>query len=284
MAVDLTKLKENLEQKQKASHDKKEDHSSSSVATPARLKARRWCGAREDHFEDKVCFSQQAAFTMMNESLRVGEGLETGGVLIGPKTEKGFVADVIPSTSHAERQAATYFQSKRDVKTMNRELRRAQARGLDFVGYWHKHPSGLCVLSNGDLGTSKGILLNPAYDIDNNLIMVIVTATRDPKKLPIFAYRVSLNKRGRVVVKELGVTILPDVSKGEHVQRSTKPSNIEGVRNGKDDDSRHGSEGVRGNEDGRNRPGDNEPGDNSTLRDKKRGVVSHHLKAYEERS
>ena len=225
MAVDLTKLKKNLERKHKVSHDKKEnqsngndEHKSSLVATPTRIEARRWCRIGEGHSVDKICFSQQAAFTMMNESLRVGEGLETGGVLLGPKAEKGLIADVIPSTSHAERQAATYFQSERDVKAMNRELRRAQARGLDFLGYWHKHPKGLCGLSAGDLGTSKGILLNPAYDIDNNLIMVIVTATRDSKKLPIFAYRVSLNKRGNVVVKELAVKILPDGFIGENVQ------------------------------------------------------------------
>lgn len=155
---------------------------------------------------DKYIFTLEVIAEMLGECLGSGNDDENGGVLAGPKSNPYLVTDIIPSSSYAERAPATYFQNEQDVNFINGELRRLQAMGKDFIGYYHRHPSGLDRLSQGDLGTCHDILTSPNYAINNRLLMVIVTKGR--AKMPIYGYNVSLTGE-QAMVKSVKIKAMP---------------------------------------------------------------------------
>ena len=135
-----------------------------------------------------------------------GTSLETGGIIIGPKKHKNIITDIVPSSAYAERKASTYYQSQDDVDFLNSELKKFQAKGYDFSGYYHRHPSGMFYLSQGDLQTCESILTNPDYKINNHLIMCIITESQG--NFPVFCYTVSIGKTG-INSKLAKATIMP---------------------------------------------------------------------------
>jgi len=158
----------------------------------------------------KLLFSNESVGASIVECYRHQDNLETGGVLVGPKNQKGVVTDFIPSSHYAERKAATYFQSPKDVRILNRQLKKFQARGLDFKGYIHRHLFGLTNLSLGDKNTSKEILSSPNYKIDNFLIMCII-AESHTQDFPLFSYVVYLDKNKEVLIQKADICILPRI-------------------------------------------------------------------------
>jgi proteasome lid subunit RPN8/RPN11 len=156
----------------------------------------------------KLLFSLEAVSSILVECYKGNNNLETGGIFIGPQSHKGIVTDILPSTAFAERRPATYYQSEKDVKILNQRLRQFQARGYDFKGYFHRHPSGLFRLSGGDLRTCEEILKSPNYHIHNCLIMCIITESQT-QDFPIFSYVTSLDENQKVVVEKAQVKILP---------------------------------------------------------------------------
>lgn len=154
----------------------------------------------------KLLFSLEAVSSMLVECYR-GNNNETGGILIGPKEHKGVVTDIIPSSSFAERRPATYYQSSKDVKILNKKLKGYQLKGYDFKGYFHRHPSGLFQLSQGDLNTCSEILRSANYRINNFLIMCIVTESR-VQDFPVFSYSVSFDKNKRIINKQAEIKVL----------------------------------------------------------------------------
>lgn len=144
---------------------------------------------------------------ILTECFRVEGNVETGGVLVGPKSHPNIITDIIPSGESAQRGYATYFQSPDDVNKINRALSEYQKAGFDFKGYFHKHPRGIKSLSAGDLSTCREILTEPNYRINNRLIMIIVSATYS-QDFPIFIYEVSLESQN-IIVEETGITTLP---------------------------------------------------------------------------
>lgn len=159
---------------------------------------------------ETLMLTVHVVISVLNDCIRTGRELETVGVMMGPKEISGVVTHVIPSSEHAERGRATCYQSAEDVEILNDDLARFQEAGFDFKGYYHRHPKGYRKLSPGDRDTCKGILTSPDYKINNELLMLIITETEDVHELPIFAYKVSLNRWKRVVVKELSIKILPE--------------------------------------------------------------------------
>lgn len=156
----------------------------------------------------KLLFSLEAVSSMLVECYRGNHNQETGGILVGLKEHKGVVTDAIPSSMFAERKTATYYQSAQDVEILNQKLREYQIIGQDFVGYYHRHPSGFYRLSQGDLNTCEEIFESPNYKINNFLIMCIITESH-VQDFPLFSYVVSLDVQGRVGVKKVGVNVLP---------------------------------------------------------------------------
>ena len=129
-------------------------------------------------------FSVEAIGTMLTECFRRGSNLEAGGILVGPKRTR-IVTHAIASTESAERLPTTFYQTPEDIAVLNQQLRQHQAEGRDLLGYFHRHPSGMSSLSQTDLQTCKGILTSPHYDINNQLLMLILTET-EAQELPIF--------------------------------------------------------------------------------------------------
>jgi len=173
-------------------------------------------------------FSLEAISSILVECYRPNNNCETGGILIGPKSHKRIVTDILPSTAFAERQPATFYQSEEDVRILNRELKEYQARGYDFKGYFHKHPSGLYQLSHGDINTCAEILQSPEYKINNNLVMCIITESHS-HSFPIFSYLASMSKDKRVIVNELSVKVLPKRCIEECMDCFEEQPAIEGV-------------------------------------------------------
>jgi len=154
-------------------------------------------------------FSLEAVSLMLSECYRTGNSNETGGILIGPKKHKGIVTDIVPSSSFAERNTTTYYQSKKDVEILNQKLKQYQKLDYDFLGYFHRHPSGMYRLSQGDIATSKDILQSPNYAINNDLLMCIVTECHGQNGLPIFTYALNLNTNHNVVVQNSAIKVMP---------------------------------------------------------------------------
>lgn len=155
---------------------------------------------------EQTIFSLESICTMLVESYRHGDNLETGGVLVGQGRK--IVTDVIVSSACADRQVASFYQSPQDVLHLNQNLRLFQAQGLEFTGYWHRHPRGLISLSPGDINTCLDILTSPNYKINNSLIMVIITESHT-KEFPVYTYIVSLDDDEKVVVKKVNIKVLP---------------------------------------------------------------------------
>src|SRR3989339_93809 len=142
----------------------------------------------------KFFFSIEAIMTVLNECYGMKGSQETGGIFIGPSAEDNIITHAIPSSIYAERGFATYYQSDEDVKILNKKIKQFFTKGEDFKGYWHKHPSGIIELSNGDINTCFGILNNPAYKINNNLLMTVISEGRG--NMPLHSYLVSLRNDG----------------------------------------------------------------------------------------
>ncbi len=155
-----------------------------------------------------LLFSNEAICGMLVECYRGRFGNETGGVLVGPKSNKRIVTDIIPSTSFAERRPASYYQNKRDVRILNNKLRDYQSEGYDFKGYFHKHPNGIKCLSMVDVQACAEILESDNYKIDNFLIMNIITETLN-NSFPIFTYIVSVDQTNQVVIQKSSTKVLP---------------------------------------------------------------------------
>ena len=170
------------------------------------LEPKRFYAGKEASKGASLLFSLEAVAGILAESFRY-DHRETGGILLGPKNQPNVITDIIASTEGAERQATTYFQSPADVRALNEQLREFQKQGIDFKGYFHRHPSNFTRLSVGDMQTCKDILRSPNYDIDNRLLMLIITTTQN-NDFPIFAYSVSL-QRWRIQVKEHSIKVLP---------------------------------------------------------------------------
>ncbi|MBI9093124.1 MAG: Mov34/MPN/PAD-1 family protein [Desulfobacterium sp.] len=156
----------------------------------------------------EIWISQEAVGTAIAMCYRNRSDNETGGVWVGPKEHKGVITDLIPSTAFAETSPVTYFQTARDVNILNNKLREFQKQGLDFKGYYHKHPSGMHSLSTGDKNTCWEILESPNYKINNYLVMSIITESR-VQDFPLFTYVTSLIKGRKVSVKAVQYGILP---------------------------------------------------------------------------
>lgn len=156
-------------------------------------------------YSQESLLAMMAVFTVGNDHVEE-TGHEHGGILIGPPQAR-IITHAILSSDAAHRSAVTYFQTEEDVAYLNEQLRRYQARGLAFKGYFHRHPSGMTQLSGGDLDTCRAILADPDYDINNELVMTILTASKSTD-LPIFTYVASLDN-DQVRVRPVQQAVLP---------------------------------------------------------------------------
>jgi len=154
----------------------------------------------------KFFFSIEAIMTVLNECYGMKGSQETGGIFIGPTAENNIITHAIPSSIYAERGFATYYQSDEDVKILNKKIKQFFTKGEDFKGYWHKHPSGIIQLSDGDINTCFEVLNNPSYKINNSLLMTVISEGRG--NMPLHSYHVSLQS-GDVVVEDVQMVILP---------------------------------------------------------------------------
>jgi hypothetical protein len=141
---------------------------------------------------------------LKKECFRHNAQVETGGILIGPKDTRIVTAQVV-SSRFAERLPTTYYQNEQDVLFLNQQLRRYQASGQDFNGYWHLHPRGYTQLSGGDLQSAKEVLCSKKYKICGELIMMIMELFSS--EMP-FTYLVHLDK-GEPVVENVKLSIMP---------------------------------------------------------------------------
>jgi hypothetical protein len=151
--------------------------------------------------------NQSSASTMLVECFRRGDQREAGGIL-AERDGTRVITDAVPSTEHAERQRYTYYQSPEDVAYLNNVLRKLETLGRRFCGYFHRHPSGMTGLSQGDLDSCRQILKDPHYFLPDGLLMLIITES-ERSRIPIFPYLVRLEE-DRPVVEPVTMTILPD--------------------------------------------------------------------------
>ena len=159
---------------------------------------------------ETLLYGVEALTEIIEESCKsFAKGVETGGILIGPKDSSGIITDSVSSSAHAERHPYAYSFNEADTRALNLSLRSYQSRGFDFKGVWHLHPRHFTQLSAGDLETCAGILKDEKhYKINNRLVMNIVTLTENMNGLPVFAYVVSL-ENDEVAVKDVRIKVMP---------------------------------------------------------------------------
>ena len=157
----------------------------------------------------KVIFSLEAICSILNECYRGGRAYETGGILIGPKSHSYIVTNFIPSSIHAEREFATYYQSENDAKILTKKIKPFEEKGYCYKGDLHSHPSGMVRPSVGDLACCADTLLDPDYGVNDNLITCIVTENHNEDSFPIFPYIINLNQRNEIVMQKAQIKVLP---------------------------------------------------------------------------
>lgn len=154
----------------------------------------------------KFFFSVEAIMAVLNECYGMKGSQETGGIFIGPTDDNNIITHAIPSSIYAERGSITYYQSQEDIKILNKKIKQFFISGQDFKGYWHKHPSGIITLTDGDIETCLEMFHEPNYKIKNGALMTVISEGRG--NMPLHSYHVRL-QNGDVVVENVQMVILP---------------------------------------------------------------------------
>ncbi len=125
-----------------------------------------------DPDEVAATLSAAAARVIATESLRLTDGLETGGILLG--TSSGNLIEV----RHAGDPGPL---AQRGTHTFNRDLDHAQhlaeAAWVEdqslWIGEWHTHPTGDLTPSPLDLDSYLRHLHDPDLDFDHFVAMIV---------------------------------------------------------------------------------------------------------------
>lgn len=152
-------------------------------------------------------FSLEAVSTILADCYSHKPDKESGGILVGPKSFRRVITDVIPSTKYAERGYAHYFSTEMDARLINQQLRVFQRVGKDFKGDYHSHPGGLTSLSEDDEKSRLEILQSSNYKV-NNLTISIIVAERN-NQFPLYGYEISLNHHGELVINRIDIRVMP---------------------------------------------------------------------------
>lgn len=125
-------------------------------------------------------FVTAAVLDFVCHRARIAEPVETGGILMGPAS----TTPTSVTVTHASGAGAHALESEgmflRDIQHCQAVLQtHFETYGVDYVGEWHSHVSGLYAASPGDLITLKGIIDDPDYDFTAFAMLIAVLGKRE---------------------------------------------------------------------------------------------------------
>ena len=118
--------------------------------------------------EDKKIFIKNDAYQLMKQESTESKEIETGGVLIGYRTENGSYV-VFKASKPGPNATRTNIRFKKDEKYCQKFLDDAYSelgeKGL-YIGEWHYHPTGGNIPSGTDIKSLTEIAAQENYRID----------------------------------------------------------------------------------------------------------------------
>lgn len=123
----------------------------------------------------RIYITRQAEATIRAETRRHRDGAtlgsETGGVLIGRRISppgQPIELLIVAATGPGERAQREATEFSPDIEHVNLVLDnwRAFYPAIDYIGTWHKHPSGVETFSLGDAQMARATFTDPSYKIE----------------------------------------------------------------------------------------------------------------------
>ena len=118
-------------------------------------------GLEERHNMYRI-FIHPKVITTIQSGVKQFSDQECAGLLLGIKKDENVIW-VLKSSGDGPMTRRSYGSVSPDVNYLNRLIRKAESKGLQFLGEWHKHPGAFSEPSQGDVSTIKQIM------DDNNL-------------------------------------------------------------------------------------------------------------------
>ena len=166
---------------------------------------------------------QERAIEEIKQACREHPAEETGGIVVG-FSRFPFITHSISSTPDADRSAASYFQNNQDVDYLNNALSQLENKGLDFKGYYHKHPGSYDELSRTDLDTAMEVLKDNFATTEGKMLMILVNELSAYDSMPknknivqedflIRFYLVAISSKDseEIDCREVKYKVLPDI-------------------------------------------------------------------------
>jgi integrative and conjugative element protein (TIGR02256 family) len=123
----------------------------------------------------KFLWIAESALRQMRELACQFQPLETGGVILGYDTmSEGAVITTVVGPGPQAKHRRLRFRPDYDYQQAEMEKHFASTQGREtYLGDWHTHPSGACVLSRLDKRVLARIARTPSSGTDNPIMVIL---------------------------------------------------------------------------------------------------------------
>jgi integrative and conjugative element protein (TIGR02256 family) len=127
-----------------------------------------------------ITFRPGAKESIFN-ALADSNGLETGGILVGPPHARDPLL-VTHAIGPGPNALQSYSRFERDTTWCQERLSQLQQMlSVEWIGDWHSHPESMFEPSITDIATAQALLEDPELGFDSYLMVVVCPqATRSP--------------------------------------------------------------------------------------------------------
>jgi integrative and conjugative element protein (TIGR02256 family) len=113
-----------------------------------------------------------------------GDGLETGGILLGHEGTSGSVPTILVAGDPGPRAIRQTHRFSRDRVHAQALADRAWSQHqAQWIGDWHTHPGGLAVPSDFDMSSYARQLADPDLDFTEFITLIVATRRAEPARL-----------------------------------------------------------------------------------------------------
>jgi proteasome lid subunit RPN8/RPN11 len=139
-----------------------------------------------------VWLSPYAITTMLTAANSAGRR-ETGGILIGRYSSRGWIADVVEATPKPKGSRSGWFWFQRSSTGLATLLEERWRNGLHYLGEWHSHPGGQPVPSGLDIRAMRAIACDGSYCCPAPILVILGSANS------IWSFSATLFREGQIV-------------------------------------------------------------------------------------
>ncbi|TKJ30281.1 Mov34/MPN/PAD-1 family protein [Blastococcus sp. CCUG 61487] len=132
-----------------------------------------------------VAITTQALDVIRREvKAAAGDGLETGGILLGHEGTSGSIPTILVAGDPGPRAVRRTHRFSRDRVHAQAFADRAWIQHqAQWIGDWHTHPGGQAVPSNFDMSSYARQLADPDLDFTEFITLIVATRQAEPARL-----------------------------------------------------------------------------------------------------